>query len=257
MSRPEAKGTNTLEVVIVPEFARGETLHCNGHIFLLDAASIVRNLQGGVGPVSALNFTAGCIRSRCGPAESRDTKKSQDIPQPIFTCRSLSPPPLETTEMLVEPASTLFSNSSLSALAGRWMTCAGTCITQRNAENEQPHSTQPQRLRCPAAAVGHSSVCSAPAEPRLHAPPEKQAEGTNAAPTHIPPPPRYGSQSPGPGGGLLADCAAELHNPSLEPVSTFTRESRVADFFQVGATESRRAYACWRHTRHPRSLDLA
>ena len=45
------------------------------------------------------------------------------MPWPLsWICRSLRPPALAATAMLVEPASRLFSIISLRALLGRWMT---------------------------------------------------------------------------------------------------------------------------------------
>jgi hypothetical protein len=57
------------------------------------------------------------------------------MPQPVsVTCSSLLPPSLTTTAMLDVPASRLFSSSSFSADAGRWMTSpAATRFTTSGA----------------------------------------------------------------------------------------------------------------------------
>jgi len=120
-SAPEAEGAYALKVIIFTQFAGREALDSDGQVILLDAAPVVRDL--GAREVSklllqhaccnALGVLLGRARARTGPRHSCRWH---------ITWRSLSPPPLATTEIVVAPASMLFSRSSLSALAGLWIT---------------------------------------------------------------------------------------------------------------------------------------
>ena len=93
------------------------------------------------------------------------------------TWSSLSPPALATTETLVAPASMLFSNSSLSALAGRWMTCSHA--RGRAGARSHPIATPARRTRRAAGAAPRRAGRArgrGPARKRLsHAPPPQRS----------------------------------------------------------------------------------
>ena len=92
-----------------------------------------------------------------------------------LTWRSFSPPPLATTEMLEAPASMLFSSSSLSALAGRWITC-----TQQKAISGASPAAQAFHAG-PAPLSQHGTSLSTR---QAHSPCQRQARRRHGAKMH-------------------------------------------------------------------------